>query len=179
MLQPVHNFLGSSIRPKLPGLAILNVTQMTAQRKDGHLSVYLRPSGPVPLHRQDCSHWCLPGVPDTWNELLYAVFMKRQTVMDQNVSLAGSTTLNTGWLKSWGRLPDARPVKAWYLGFVSLLRQWCCQCASHLGSLMVKCIFVRRWELACRKLHHSALLYWEVSEYKSKIEESHTYIWMW
>ncbi|KAF7057970.1 hypothetical protein CFC21_065118 [Triticum aestivum] len=96
MLQPVHNFLGSSIRPKLPGLAILNVTQMTSQRKDGHLSVYLSPSGPVPLHRQDCSHWCLPGVPDTWNELLYAVFMKRQTVMDQNVSLAGSTTLNTG-----------------------------------------------------------------------------------
>ncbi|VAI29796.1 unnamed protein product [Triticum turgidum subsp. durum] len=97
MLQPVHNFLGSSIRPKLPGLAILNVTQMTAQRKDGHLSVYLSPSGPVPLHRQDCSHWCLPGVPDTWNELLYAVFMKRQTMMDQNVSsLAGSTTLNTG-----------------------------------------------------------------------------------
>ncbi|XP_020150501.1 protein trichome birefringence-like 11 [Aegilops tauschii subsp. strangulata] len=96
MLQPVHNFLGSSIRPKLPGLAILNVTQMTAQRKDGHLSVYLSPSGPVPLHRQDCSHWCLPGVPDTWNELLYAVFMKRQKMMDQNVSLAGSTTLNTG-----------------------------------------------------------------------------------
>ncbi|KAM3273750.1 hypothetical protein ACQJBY_043134 [Aegilops geniculata] len=96
MLQPVHNFLGSSIRPKLPGLAILNVTQMTAQRKDGHLSVYLSPSGPVPLHRQDCSHWCLPGVPDTWNELLHAVFMKRQKMMDQNVSLAGSTTLNTG-----------------------------------------------------------------------------------
>ena len=74
MLQPVHNFLGSSIRPKLPGLAILNVTQMTSQRKDGHLSVYLSPSGPVPLHRQDCSHWCLPGVPDTWNELVCAVF---------------------------------------------------------------------------------------------------------
>uniref|UniRef100_A0ACD5XYV1 Uncharacterized protein n=1 Tax=Avena sativa TaxID=4498 RepID=A0ACD5XYV1_AVESA len=95
-LQPVRNVLGSSIRPKLPGLAILNVTQMTAQRKDGHLSIYISPSGPVPLHKQDCSHWCLPGVPDTWNELLYAVFMKRQTMMDQNVSLAGSKTLNTG-----------------------------------------------------------------------------------
>uniref|UniRef100_A0ACD5YC53 Uncharacterized protein n=1 Tax=Avena sativa TaxID=4498 RepID=A0ACD5YC53_AVESA len=95
-LQPVQNVLGSSIRPKLPGLAILNVTQMTAQRKDGHLSIYISPSGPVPLHKQDCSHWCLPGVPDTWNELLYAVFMKRQTMMDQNVSLAGSRTLNTG-----------------------------------------------------------------------------------
>ncbi|KAK1628827.1 hypothetical protein QYE76_003142 [Lolium multiflorum] len=95
-LQPVHNILGSSIRPKLPGLAILNVTQMTAQRKDGHLSVYISPSGPVPRNKQDCSHWCLPGVPDNWNELLYAVFMKRQTMIDQNVSLAGSRTLNTG-----------------------------------------------------------------------------------
>ncbi|PPD70897.1 hypothetical protein GOBAR_DD32223 [Gossypium barbadense] len=25
---------------------------------------------------QDCSHWCLPGVPDTWNELLYASLVK-------------------------------------------------------------------------------------------------------
>ncbi|VAH13039.1 unnamed protein product [Triticum turgidum subsp. durum] len=94
-LEPVHNVLGSSTRPKLPGLTILNVTQMTAQQKDGHLSVYISPSGPVPLRRQDCSHWCLPGVPDTWNELVYAVFMKRQTMMDQNVSLAASRTLNT------------------------------------------------------------------------------------
>jgi hypothetical protein len=23
-------------------------------------------------HDRDCSHWCLPGVPDTWNKLLYA-----------------------------------------------------------------------------------------------------------
>jgi len=21
----------------------------------------------------DCSHWCLAGVPDAWNEILYAV----------------------------------------------------------------------------------------------------------
>ncbi|XP_044983475.1 protein trichome birefringence-like 11 [Hordeum vulgare subsp. vulgare] len=90
-LQPVHDVLGSSIRPKLPGLAILNVTQMTAQRKDGHLSIYNNPSGPVPLRRQDCSHWCLPGVPDTWNELVCSVFM-----MDQNVSLVASRAVNTG-----------------------------------------------------------------------------------
>ncbi|KAJ6967442.1 protein trichome birefringence-like 8 isoform X2, partial [Populus alba x Populus x berolinensis] len=24
---------------------------------------------------QDCSHWCLPGIPDTWNEILYANFI--------------------------------------------------------------------------------------------------------
>ena len=60
---------------------ILNVTQMTSQRKDGHSSIYyLGPNaGPAPPHRQDCSHWCLPGVPDTWNELLYALLLKHET----------------------------------------------------------------------------------------------------
>ncbi|KAK3189978.1 hypothetical protein Dsin_029539 [Dipteronia sinensis] len=60
--------------------SILNVTYMTAQRKDGHSSLYyLGPiASPAPLHRQDCSHWCLPGVPDSWNELLYALFLKRE-----------------------------------------------------------------------------------------------------
>ncbi|KAM1380197.1 hypothetical protein ACFX2I_021958 [Malus domestica] len=67
---------------------ILNVTQMTARRKDGHSSLYyLGPNvGPAPLHRQDCSHWCLPGVPDTWNELLYALFLKQQMTGTVNSS---------------------------------------------------------------------------------------------
>ncbi|EPS71922.1 hypothetical protein M569_02836, partial [Genlisea aurea] len=58
---------------------LLNVTGMTAVRKDGHSSLYyLGPEiGLAPVHRQDCSHWCLPGVPDSWNELLYAVVIKR------------------------------------------------------------------------------------------------------
>ncbi|TXG71977.1 hypothetical protein EZV62_000556 [Acer yangbiense] len=61
--------------------SILNVTYMTAQRKDGHSSLYyLGPiESPAPLHRQDCSHWCLPRVPDSWNKLLYALFLKRKT----------------------------------------------------------------------------------------------------
>ncbi|XP_062182839.1 protein trichome birefringence-like 11 [Phragmites australis] len=96
MLKPVNDFLGNNLRPKLDGLDMLNVTQMTAQRKDGHLSLYLSPSGPVSRYKQDCSHWCLPGVPDTWNELLYALVMKRHKRMDQNVPLAGTETLNTG-----------------------------------------------------------------------------------
>lgn len=60
---------------------VLNITHMTARRKDGHSSLYyLGPNvGPAPPHKQDCSHWCLPGVPDTWNELLYAQFLRRET----------------------------------------------------------------------------------------------------
>ncbi|KAM0939705.1 putative PMR5 domain, PC-Esterase [Dioscorea sansibarensis] len=51
-----------------------DITSMSALRRDGHPSVY---TGAVPglkAHQSsDCSHWCLPGVPDTWNELLYAL----------------------------------------------------------------------------------------------------------
>ncbi|CAN1235940.1 Protein trichome birefringence-like 10 [Linum perenne] len=61
---------------------VLNVTHLASKRKDGHASLYyLEPGvGPAPIHRQDCSHWCLPGVPDSWNELLYAILLKRQSV---------------------------------------------------------------------------------------------------
>ncbi|XP_047316599.1 protein trichome birefringence-like 11 [Impatiens glandulifera] len=59
-------------------LDLLNVTDMSSRRKDGHSSLYYLGSKKVPLHRQDCSHWCLPGVPDTWNELLYALFLKKE-----------------------------------------------------------------------------------------------------
>ncbi|KAG8653855.1 hypothetical protein MANES_05G075200v8 [Manihot esculenta] len=67
-------------------LDLLNVTHMTAQRKDGHASLYyLEPGiGPASLNRQDCSHWCLPGVPDSWNELLYAFLLKRDSVHAQS-----------------------------------------------------------------------------------------------
>ena len=96
-LQPVDDFLGNNnLRSKVAGLDLLNVTRMTAQRKDGHLSVYLSPSGTVPRYKQDCSNWCLPGVPDAWNELLYALVMRRHPRMDGSVPLHGRMTLNTG-----------------------------------------------------------------------------------
>ncbi|CAB4287099.1 unnamed protein product [Prunus armeniaca] len=49
----------------------LNITYLTEFRKDGHPSKYREPGTPADAP-QDCSHWCLPGVPDTWNALIYA-----------------------------------------------------------------------------------------------------------
>ncbi|GMN48376.1 hypothetical protein TIFTF001_017558 [Ficus carica] len=44
---------------------LLHVTRMGAFRSDGHVGTWGdNPSVP------DCSHWCLPGVPDMWNEIL-------------------------------------------------------------------------------------------------------------
>ncbi|KDP35862.1 hypothetical protein JCGZ_10642 [Jatropha curcas] len=62
---------------------LLNVTRLTNFRKDGHPSVYgknVTAGKKVSTRRQDCSHWCLPGVPDAWNELIYANLVFGQTV---------------------------------------------------------------------------------------------------
>ncbi|KAI3874492.1 hypothetical protein MKX03_004822 [Papaver bracteatum] len=64
----------------------LNITYLTNSRVDGHPSKYYS-GGTInkpPINvtvpdniQQDCSHWCLPGVPDTWNHLLYAQLLSR------------------------------------------------------------------------------------------------------
>lgn len=62
---------------------LLDITLLSAMRKDAHPSIY---SGDLtaeqranPDHSADCSHWCLPGLPDTWNQLFYtALFYLHQ-----------------------------------------------------------------------------------------------------
>ena len=51
---------------------LLDITRLSQLRKDAHPGAYASPGH----HGMDCSHWCLPGVPDTWNELLYAELLR-------------------------------------------------------------------------------------------------------
>ncbi|KAH9621898.1 hypothetical protein KSS87_019910 [Heliosperma pusillum] len=56
-------------------ISFLNITQLSAYRKDAHVQTYHMDSRniiPTPEPYVDCLHWCLPGLPDTWNELLFA-----------------------------------------------------------------------------------------------------------
>ncbi|KAJ0700912.1 putative PC-Esterase [Helianthus annuus] len=48
---------------------LLDITLLTQLRKDGHPSKYA--GGTL-----DCSHWCLAGVPDTWNQIMYTMLLK-------------------------------------------------------------------------------------------------------
>ncbi|EOY19246.1 Trichome birefringence-like 36 [Theobroma cacao] len=55
-----------------------DITTMSAFRRDGHPSVYRRALNQADRQHprefsSDCSHWCLPGVPDIWNEMLSAL----------------------------------------------------------------------------------------------------------
>uniref|UniRef100_A0A803MK77 Trichome birefringence-like C-terminal domain-containing protein n=1 Tax=Chenopodium quinoa TaxID=63459 RepID=A0A803MK77_CHEQI len=64
---------------KVP-ITVLNVTQLSEYRVDAHTKVYTETGGKLltdeqkadPLHHADCIHWCLPGVPDTWNQIFLA-----------------------------------------------------------------------------------------------------------
>ncbi|CAN4112681.1 unnamed protein product [Withania somnifera] len=50
-----------------PGVVnLLDITKLSQLRKDGHPSQYNAFKG------MDCTHWCIAGVPDTWNQILYA-----------------------------------------------------------------------------------------------------------
>ncbi|KAL3654891.1 Xylan O-acetyltransferase 1 [Castilleja foliolosa] len=61
-------------------VTLIDITALSEYRKDAHTSVYTINKGKLltpeqkadPAKYADCLHWCLPGVPDTWNELLYA-----------------------------------------------------------------------------------------------------------
>ena len=45
-------------------IKLLDITRMSSYRQDAHPSSQRRAAG-----RQDCKHWCLPGIPDHWNEI--------------------------------------------------------------------------------------------------------------
>ncbi|KAL6555460.1 hypothetical protein OROGR_006718 [Orobanche gracilis] len=74
---PKMTVLEKVMRNMKTRVTYLNVTRMTDYRKDGHPSIYRKQHMSDEERRsslsfQDCSHWCLPGVPDAWNEILYA-----------------------------------------------------------------------------------------------------------
>ncbi|KAK6943185.1 Trichome birefringence-like, N-terminal domain [Dillenia turbinata] len=78
MMHVVEAEIGELKRRGL-NIQMLNITQLSEYRKEGHPSIYRKQWEPLseeqlskPTSYADCIHWCLPGVPDVWNELLYA-----------------------------------------------------------------------------------------------------------
>ncbi|KAJ4720082.1 Protein ESKIMO 1 [Melia azedarach] len=63
----------------------INITTLSEYRKDAHTSVHTIRQGKMltpeqqadPATYADCIHWCLPGLPDTWNEFLYTRIISR------------------------------------------------------------------------------------------------------
>ncbi|TKY54409.1 trichome birefringence 16 [Spatholobus suberectus] len=60
---------GAANAVKGTGVKLLDITAPSQLRDEAHISRFSITAKPGV---QDCLHWCLPGVPDTWNELLFA-----------------------------------------------------------------------------------------------------------
>ncbi|KAG0456495.1 hypothetical protein HPP92_024283 [Vanilla planifolia] len=78
------SILERTIQEMRTRVTYLNVTGLSELRRDGHTSLYTTRKGVIltneerksPEKYADCSHWCLPGIPDTWNTLLYASIVR-------------------------------------------------------------------------------------------------------
>ncbi|KAK4797307.1 hypothetical protein SAY86_029633 [Trapa natans] len=68
---PMEAKIVKQVVGKMTRVSLLDITTLSQLRKDGHPSIY----GFGGERGNDCSHWCLGGVPDTWNRLLYAMLL--------------------------------------------------------------------------------------------------------
>ncbi|MBA0760744.1 hypothetical protein Gotri_023468 [Gossypium trilobum] len=82
MMHVVDSVLGE-LKTRGLNVQMINITQLSDYRKDGHPSIYRKHWETIteeqllnPKNYSDCIHWCLPGVPDVWNELLYAYILE-------------------------------------------------------------------------------------------------------
>lgn len=103
----------------------INITQLSDKRKEAHPSIYRKhwkkPSKEElsnPSTYSDCVHWCLPGVPDVWNEFLYAHIMY-------------SWTNSKFSIHTWKFLLKFLSL---YLFFLSPFKIWSLLCCTDRGS---------------------------------------------
>jgi hypothetical protein len=74
----------ASAMAKVP-VTVINITRMSDYRKDAHTGLYSIRQGKLLTPEQkgdpekfaDCIHWCLPGVPDVWNQILYTRILSK------------------------------------------------------------------------------------------------------
>lgn len=77
--KPMIEIVERTIKSMKTNVKYLNITKLSEYRRDAHPTVYSR-KRKLSMEKKmglsgDCSHWCLPGLPDTWNRLLYALLV--------------------------------------------------------------------------------------------------------
>ncbi|XP_047065259.1 protein trichome birefringence-like 28 [Lolium rigidum] len=71
---------------------LVDITALSEYRKDAHTSVHTLRQGKLltpeqqadPRHYADCIHWCLPGLPDTWNHFLYTQIVSGTPILSSS-----------------------------------------------------------------------------------------------
>ncbi|KAI3968216.1 hypothetical protein MKX01_018519 [Papaver californicum] len=67
---PFSDIISEVVKNMTVPVTVLQVTSMGAFRSDAHVGPY----SDMPAVA-DCSHWCLPGVPDVWNEFMVSFLL--------------------------------------------------------------------------------------------------------
>ncbi|KAH7685844.1 PC-Esterase protein [Dioscorea alata] len=67
---PEQDVLKSVLKSIERPVYLLDITLLSQLRKDAHPSAFSGEHSGI-----DCSHWCLAGLPDTWNSILYAALI--------------------------------------------------------------------------------------------------------
>eukprot|EP00897_Mesotaenium_endlicherianum_P007220 jgi/Mesen1/6526/ME000333S05833 len=69
-----------------PRINLLRISESVRARADAHIGLLRAPpppppgEKPAPFRPQDCGHFCIPGVPDSWNELFFATLVQQGKV---------------------------------------------------------------------------------------------------
>lgn len=94
--KPVTDIVERIIGEMRTPVRYLNITKLSGYRRDAHGAMYgakkrkmIEKEGKRPEAFADCSHWCLPGLPDTWNRLFYALLVSNTSRNSLNSSHEG------------------------------------------------------------------------------------------
>ncbi|XP_042426058.1 protein trichome birefringence-like 38 [Zingiber officinale] len=67
---PQQVIVNELLKVKAKQVKLLDISYLSQLRKDAHSSKYNGAN-----FSNDCSHWCVAGLPDTWNQLFYAALI--------------------------------------------------------------------------------------------------------
>ncbi|KAG0514571.1 hypothetical protein BDA96_10G203900 [Sorghum bicolor] len=73
LLAPVQAVVRGAIDAMTAPVSLLDITAMSQLRIDAHPSVYGGPG----RDGMDCTHWCIAGLPDAWNHIMYAMLLQQ------------------------------------------------------------------------------------------------------
>eukprot|EP00850_Spirogloea_muscicola_P015191 SM000114S24154 [mRNA] locus=s114:262071:267559:- [translate_table: standard] len=93
---PFENITRRALARMRAPLTYLDVTYLSRFRVDGHMNIKARYLASAILSGLNPFHWCLPGVPDAWNEVLHANLLLRLVATgnsNRSPSVAAATRL--------------------------------------------------------------------------------------
>ncbi|ONK69879.1 uncharacterized protein A4U43_C05F27810 [Asparagus officinalis] len=87
--QSMISIVEKTIKKMKTPVKYLNITRLSEYRREAHTSIYTVRHQKLLTDEErkqpeifaDCNHWCLPGLPDTWNSLLYTFIVGSPSVI--------------------------------------------------------------------------------------------------